>query len=31
MSGGNRMDSILEYILSDAHGLLRLRPFVVGA
>jgi hypothetical protein len=24
------MDLVLEYILSDARGLLRLRPFVLG-
>jgi hypothetical protein len=24
------MDSILEYILTDAHGFLRLRPVVPG-
>jgi hypothetical protein len=30
MSGGDGMDSTLEYILSDAHGLLRLCPFMPG-
>jgi hypothetical protein len=28
VSGGDGMDSVLEYILSDVRGLLRLRPFV---
>jgi hypothetical protein len=30
-SGGDEMDSTLEYILSDACGFLWLRPFVPGA
>jgi hypothetical protein len=28
MSSGDGMDSTLEYVLSDAHGFLLLRPFV---
>jgi hypothetical protein len=28
VSGGDRMDLVLEYMLSDARGHLRLHPFV---
>jgi hypothetical protein len=28
MSGGDGMDSTLEYVLSDAHEFLLLRPFM---
>jgi hypothetical protein len=31
VSGGDGMNSVLEYILSDKHWLLRLRPFVPGS
>jgi hypothetical protein len=31
MSGGDGMDSTLEYILSDTRGFLQLRPFMPGA
>jgi hypothetical protein len=30
MSGGDGMDSLLEYILTDTRGFLLLRPFVLG-
>jgi hypothetical protein len=30
MSNGDRMDSALEYILSDARGLLQQCPFMLG-
>jgi hypothetical protein len=30
MSGGDGMDSTLEYILSDVHGFLLLCPFMLG-
>jgi hypothetical protein len=31
MLGGDGTDSLLKYILPDACGLLRLRPFVPGS
>jgi hypothetical protein len=31
MSGGNRMDSILEYVVLGARGFLLLCPIVAGA
>jgi hypothetical protein len=31
MSGSDGMDYVLEYILSDALGFLRLHPLVPGA
>jgi hypothetical protein len=31
MSGGDGMDSTLEYILTDMHGFLLLRPFMPDA
>jgi hypothetical protein len=31
VSGGDETDPILEYILSDARGLIQLRPFVPGS
>jgi hypothetical protein len=30
MPSGDGMDFTVEYILSDVHGFLRLRPFVPG-